>query len=118
MSCRMTWPLLRVSMTRVLPRNCGVSKTNSEVAAPKYSSVARHPNPPPGCFWHRQAGMRGLHAREALDDLAREGGSLLRCHVDVQHHVLGAGREPAFLGVVEPLEIMQPLGVEIEQLES
>ena len=35
----------------------------------------------------------------------------------MQRHVLGGGRHPAFLGVQQLLEIMDALGVVVEQLE-
>jgi len=47
-----------------------------------------------------------------------EGCGLLSLDIDMQHHVLGSGREPTFLGVKELLEVVHALCVEIEQLEG
>ena len=39
-------------------------------------------------------------------------------HVDIERHVLGSGRQPAFLGVMKLLEIVHALVIEAEQLEG
>ncbi len=77
----------------------------------------RHPDAAPGACRHRQLGMRFLHRRQPAQHVVGQGRHLLRRHIDVQRHVLGGGRHPAFLGVLERFEIMNALGIEIEQLE-
>src|SRR5579872_2469445 len=62
--------------------------------------------------------MRGFHLGKARGDMVRKWNGLARRHVDMQRHVLRRGREPALLGMVQLLEIMQPLGIEIEELKG
>ena len=50
-------------------------------------------------------------------DVPRERRDLLRRHVDVQRHVLGGRRDPAVGRVEELLEVVDALGVVVEQLE-
>src|SRR5262249_6432198 len=82
------------------------------------STVRWHRDPPSGGLRPRQLGVRALHPGEASSDLRREGGDLLRLHVDVQRQVFGGGRNPAFARVKELLEIVHALGVVIEELKG
>jgi hypothetical protein len=80
--------------------------------------LPRHGNAPADAFGHRQGGVRRLHARKLRRDRRGERRGLSRRHVNVQRHVLRSCRQLAGLGMAQRFEIVQPLGVEIEQMES
>src|SRR5215467_2835754 len=81
------------------------------------SALPRHRNPPSGGFRTRQIGVRGLHAGKPAGDVIREGRGLAGRHVDVERHVLGSRRNPAFVGVEELLEKVHAFGVVVDELE-
>ena len=65
-----------------------------------------------------KARMRRSHQGEPVRHIRRERRGFLRRHIDMQRHDFAGRRQKALGCVVQMLEVMQPLGVESEQLQS
>ena len=59
-----------------------------------------------------------FHQRQPFHDVVGKGGGFFGDHVHIERHVFGGGRQPAFLGVMQVLEIVHALMVEAKQLEG
>ena len=79
--------------------------------------AGRHGDAAAGGFRARQPDMGGLHLGQAASHVVRQWGDLLGLHVDMQRHVLRCCRDPTFLGVEQLLELVDALGIVVEQLE-
>ena len=60
------------------------------------SGLLAHRDAAAGASGTRQMRVRGLHAGERRATSSGKGAVFLRRHVDMQRHVLGGGRNPAF----------------------
>src|SRR5262249_39733492 len=81
------------------------------------SALCPHRDASPCGFRNRKERMGGLHLSESGCDLVWERCGLARRHVDMERQVLGSGRYPAFSGMKQLLEIVDPLGIVIDKLE-